>query len=61
MSGHFELEANQRPDMKRKIVVVGDGKSPPIPTLLGLCALPNLTRNARRLWKDVPVDRLCPQ
>jgi len=25
MSGHFELEPNQRPDMKRKIVVVGDG------------------------------------
>jgi len=25
MSGHLELEANQRPDMKRKIVVVGDG------------------------------------
>ncbi|KAH9999048.1 signal transducer [Russula vinacea] len=25
MSDHFELEANQRPDMKRKIVVVGDG------------------------------------
>jgi hypothetical protein len=28
MSGHFELEPNQRPDMKRKIVVVGDGKYP---------------------------------
>jgi hypothetical protein len=26
MSGHYELEANQRPDMKRKIVVVGDGE-----------------------------------
>jgi len=25
MSGHLELEPNQRPDMKRKIVVVGDG------------------------------------
>ena len=25
MSSHFELEPNQRPDMKRKIVVVGDG------------------------------------
>ncbi|KAF8479062.1 signal transducer [Russula ochroleuca] len=25
MSDHYELEANQRPDMKRKIVVVGDG------------------------------------
>lgn len=30
MSGHFELEPNQRPDMKRKIVVVGDGE-PSIP------------------------------
>ncbi|KAI9510366.1 signal transducer [Russula earlei] len=25
MSGHLELQPNQRPDMKRKIVVVGDG------------------------------------
>jgi len=25
MSGHLDLEPNQRPDMKRKIVVVGDG------------------------------------
>ncbi|KAI0272121.1 signal transducer [Russula aff. rugulosa BPL654] len=25
MSGHLELEPSQRPDMKRKIVVVGDG------------------------------------
>jgi len=36
MSGHFELEANQRPDMKRKIVVVGDGE--PNPPVLKLCA-----------------------
>ncbi|KAI0262947.1 signal transducer [Gloeopeniophorella convolvens] len=25
MSSHYELEPNQRPDLKRKIVVVGDG------------------------------------
>jgi len=29
MSGHLELGPNQRPDMKRKIVVVGDGELPP--------------------------------
>ena len=29
MSSHYELGPNERPDMKRKIVVVGDGESLP--------------------------------
>ncbi|KAH9056614.1 P-loop containing nucleoside triphosphate hydrolase protein [Lactarius vividus] len=34
MSSHYELGPNERPDMKRKIVVVGDGESRPSCQLL---------------------------
>jgi hypothetical protein len=57
MSGHFELEPNQKPDMKRKIVVVGDG-APCL--LLDLELRRDLSPRVvdRRVWEDVPFNRV---
>jgi hypothetical protein len=58
MSSNYELGPNERPDMKRKIVVVGDGESSPSVNY----SLTYLGNNVRR-WvrKDVPVDRVCTE
>lgn len=56
MSSHYELGPNERPDMKRKIVVVGDGES--IPSVN--CSLTYLGNTVDRwMRKDMPVDRVC--
>jgi hypothetical protein len=58
MSSHYELGPNERPDMKRKIVVVGDGEFKP----LVCCSFTYLGNTVDR-WvrKDVPVDRVCTE
>jgi hypothetical protein len=58
MSSNYELGPNERPDMKRKIVVVGDGES--TPSVNYSLTYPGNTIH-RRVRKDVPVNRVCTE